>query len=716
MEPAVEPQPPQPRRGIRWLLGCCGAPPRAPRERASKRERKPKRERHHPHHHRRHRRGRHAVGADGSALSPLGKVNSRGELVHGSVLSGAGGAGRRRAAARARARAAAAAARRSDLVRPPTPRPPPPPRPLHTPPQPRPSPPMMTGTTRRTRSAWPTATVRGARGGRRGELAPGAAARASPGARAPTRTRAPTRAGHTGPGSPHGGAAAGGSSGSTSASGSACDSDEYEASSDGGAPGGIGARLVSCLAIMRHDVSLTGGEPAVASPKSAVPRGVRPPAGCTLQVLAAHAGGGVLARARVGGGVRAGVGSMLFGRQLTAAPAPAPRQRRLVTDDPAAARWCWDEVDAATYSVRSLDYMRTKVRGGGQRAEPRCGCGCGPGPVAVAMRLPLIGARGHGSAPAAARRPPQIKVASAKSIYRLVGVDLFRTDAKAFHAARLVTLPPAREPARVGDATLPPLLIFNVQLPSYAAGFFGPSDGAGQSIVYYFALPEDFDAARFENQAALGLLARFVSNGREADGAHTRERLKMISRVANADEWARDAPLSAGELKLLVNYNEKPVLTRPQASGGGGRLPRGRSRSVGAQRGRGHRLRTPPPPPPAPPRPSQHFFFVGPNYLEVDMDVHSYAYIARKALSSYHARLKHVVWENAFVLQARAKRALARGEAGGARQSRRREPPPRAGRPAAPPDPTHATRAAGQRARGAAGAGAGLRPHLPLRL
>lgn len=35
---------------------------------------------------------------------------------------------------------------------------------------------------------------------------------------------------------------------------------------------------------MRHDVSLTGDEPAVKSPKGAVPRGVRPPAGCTLPV------------------------------------------------------------------------------------------------------------------------------------------------------------------------------------------------------------------------------------------------------------------------------------------------------------------------------------------------------------------------------------------------------------------------------------------------
>ncbi|KAI8466835.1 MAG: hypothetical protein J3K34DRAFT_52796 [Monoraphidium minutum] len=219
---------------------------------------------------------------------------------------------------------------------------------------------------------------------------------------------------------------------------------------------------------------------------------------------------------------------------------------------------------------------------------------------------------------AAAHPPsPQVKVSSSKAIYRLAAVDVFRTDAKAFHVARTVSLPAARDPVMVGDAALPPLLVFNVQLPQYPAAFFGGSDGPGQSVVYYFVLPDDFDPARFENQAALGLLARFVANGREPDGSSTRERLKMIVRCCNSEEWAAAAPLTTTEYKLLVNYNEKPVLTRPQ----------------------------------------QHFF-VGPNYLEVDMDVHSYAYLARKAFNSFHSRLKSVVWENAFVLQGNAAEEL----------------------------------------------------------
>jgi hypothetical protein len=69
-------------------------------------------------------------------------------------------------------------------------------------------------------------------------------------------------------------------------------------------------------------------------------------------------------------------------------------QRRLPSEGPATASSCWDECESTTYLVRSKDYMRSKVK------QP-----------------------------------------SSKAIYRLVAMDLFATEAKAFHIAKHFSLP-----------------------------------------------------------------------------------------------------------------------------------------------------------------------------------------------------------------------------------------------------------------------------------
>ena len=78
----------------------------------------------------------------------------------------------------------------------------------------------------------------------------------------------------------------------------------------------------------------------------------------------------------------------------------------------------------------------------------------------------------------------------------------------------------------------------------------------------------------------------------------TRDRLKLIARVVNVEQWAKEGPLSGYEHSLLNNYNDKPILTRPQQQ-----------------------------------------FFSGEGYLEVDLDVHTYAWLARKAFANFIPRL-----------------------------------------------------------------------------
>ena len=85
------------------------------------------------------------------------------------------------------------------------------------------------------------------------------------------------------------------------------------------------------------------------------------------------------------------------------------------------------------------------------------------------------------------------------------------------------------------------------------ASLFGNNDGPGHSLVYYYALREGFNPSLADNPAAVGLLRRFIHNGREENSEPTRNRLKLIPRVVNIDEWSAAAPLSkmVGHLQVL---------------------------------------------------------------------------------------------------------------------------------------------------------------------
>lgn len=48
--------------------------------------------------------------------------------------------------------------------------------------------------------------------------------------------------------------------------------------------------------------------------------------------------------------------------------------------------------------------------------------------------------------------------------------------------------------------------------------FGGRTDGKGQSLVYYFTLPEGWEPDHVQNKNALHLLERFMADGHEADG------------------------------------------------------------------------------------------------------------------------------------------------------------------------------------------------------
>lgn len=224
------------------------------------------------------------------------------------------------------------------------------------------------------------------------------------------------------------------------------------------------------------------------------------------------------------------------------------------------------------------------------------------------------------------------KEPSGPSIYKLLAVDLYSFEFKLSHIAKHVQLP---TPPPLGDLSslpakerLPPLLVINIQLPDYPPSLFAKGDGQGCSLVYYFGLPDGWTPEFESNKAALGLAQRLIHGGTEADNTPTRDRLKLMPRIANVDEWAVTGPLSSTEQALLRRYNDKPLMTRPQ-----------------------------------------HKFYTGSNYFEIDLDVHNYAYLARKAFTGFTSRLDSVIFDNAFIIQGNRPEELPELVLGAARMS-----------------------------------------------
>lgn len=234
------------------------------------------------------------------------------------------------------------------------------------------------------------------------------------------------------------------------------------------------------------------------------------------------------------------------------------------------------------------------------------------------------------------RMPPnyawtKAKAPSAHQIYEVTAIDLYTSETKIDDIGQHLYLPhrdgsvdaktgeDPRAGYRDGEETfqdkygLPEYLIVSWQLPLYAPAnpVWGvmAGDGEGCQIVIRHKIS---DLARKELESgelthATKLYKRFfASEHKEGADEPLHERVKVIARVVNMEEIEMNAYLK----NVLISYNGKPFLTTPDAK-----------------------------------------FFRKRHYYEIDVDVYTFCYLARKVLYGLFDALDGLVFDMAIVVE-----------------------------------------------------------------
>ena len=203
-----------------------------------------------------------------------------------------------------------------------------------------------------------------------------------------------------------------------------------------------------------------------------------------------------------------------------------------------------------------------------------------------------------------------LKAPSNQALYNIVGIDVIKTPNKIDNIGAKVRIPDEWKSIRCNRNGVPPIFIVNLQMPSeFPTTIFKTiTDGPGWSIVFYFSMSQNTcDALNGTIQCsnAINLFAQYCANAPENinhDNSPWKGRFKLVARCQNIDDF--------GFPSFITSYNAKPVLIKNT-----GTLIRGQ------------------------------------DYIEMDINVHSFGSVPKKALQTMLNRFDRMIINAGFCIE-----------------------------------------------------------------
>jgi len=192
-------------------------------------------------------------------------------------------------------------------------------------------------------------------------------------------------------------------------------------------------------------------------------------------------------------------------------------------------------------------------------------------------------------------------------LYTFVGCDVFSCEKKISNIAQYFQIPKVKNDTRYD---LPGVIVLNCQVPDYSPKLLrGPYDGVGYSFLIWYVLSDEtrknIKLPKAKQHNSLYLLKRFIDASPNTKHP-LRKRWKVITRVFNLDE------LDFGMFtnKLIQKYNGTPWLIRVCNT-----------------------------------------YLRYANYLEVDIDAHTFGWLSREGLRGCIGQVKKMVFDWAIVIE-----------------------------------------------------------------